>query len=200
MKVLIADDGLTIRKLLEAYLTQWGYEVVIAKNGQEAWNILQDPDSPALVILDWLMPEMDGVEICRKIRQLPHGRHMHIIILTSLEGKKNVVSALNAGADDFISKNFDIHEFHARLKAGERIVSLKKELAAKAASLEESLLHIKHLQGILPICMYCHKIRDDKEVWQNLETYISQLTDAMLSHSMCPDCMKQKFPELCETI
>ena len=199
MKVLIADDGLTIRKLLEAYLSKWGYEIVSASDGNEAWRLLQQPDAPGLVILDWLMPGMSGVEICRKVRQLKHGKLFHIIILTSLESKGNLITALEAGADDFISKKFEMDEFQARIKVGERIVNLKAELAGRVTALEQAMAQIKRLQGILPICMYCYKIRDEQEVWQNLEKYITENTDAMLSHGLCPDCFKKYYPECVDT-
>jgi len=196
MKILIADDSLTIRKLLESYLTDWGYEITSAANGSEAWNLLQQPDAPLLVILDWLMPGIDGIEVCRRVRQLENGKLFHIIILTSLDAKGNLIAALEAGADDFISKRFDADEFQARIKVGERIVSLKSELASRIRELEQAASQIKRLQGILPICMYCHKIRSESEVWENLEKYISENTDAMLSHGLCPDCLKEHYPEL----
>lgn len=199
MRVLIADDGLTIRRLLETYLTQWGYDVVPVSNGTEAWEALQDPAAPRLVILDWLMPGFDGVEVCRMARMLEHGKLFYIIIFTSLEDKKDLVTALDAGADDFIIKNFDADELKARIKVGERVARLKSELADRVRELEASTAHIKQLQGILPICMHCHKVRDDKEVWQRLDQYIAEHTDAMLSHSLCPECYEKHYPEFYKT-
>lgn len=195
MRVLVADDGRTIRKLLETYLVSWGYEVTMASDGREAWGILQRPDSPRLVILDWLMPGYDGVELCRKVRGLKHGNLLYIIIFTSLENKEDLVTALEAGADDFIIKTFQREEFLARIKVGERIVRLKSELDDRVHQLEDALSHVKQLQGILPICMHCHQIRDDKETWQRLDVYIAEHTDAMLSHGLCPDCYKLHYPE-----
>lgn len=195
MEVLIADDGLTIRRLLETYLTNWGYDVVSVSDGNEAWKELQNPDAPRLVILDWLMPGMDGVDVCRKARELPHGNLFYIIIFTSLEDKKDLVTALDAGADDFIIKSFDKDELKARVKVGERVARLKSELDSRVKSLEESMAHVKLLQGILPICMHCHQIRDDKEVWQRLDKYIAEHTDVMLSHGLCPDCYEKHYPD-----
>lgn len=195
MRVLVADDGLTIRKLLETYLVQWGYDVVMATNGQEAWEILQREDSPRLAILDWLMPGYDGVELCRKVRELAHGNLLYIIIFTSLENKEDLVTALDAGADDFIIKTFHSEEFRARIKVGERIVRLKSELDSRVHQLEDALSHVKQLQGILPICMHCHQIRDDKETWQRLDVYLSEHTDAMLSHGLCPECYETYYSE-----
>lgn len=199
MEVLIADDGLTIRRLLETYLKKWGYDVVSVSDGNQAWEELKNPDAPRLVILDWLMPGLDGVEVCRKARQLPHGKLFYIIIFTSLEDKKNLVAALDAGADDFIIKNFDREELKARIKVGERVVRLKSELADRVRELEATVAHVKLLQGILPVCMYCHKIRDDQEVWQRMDQYLARHTDAMISHGMCPECYEKQFPDFYKT-
>jgi phosphoserine phosphatase RsbU/P len=198
MRVLIADDGFTIRRLLEVHLTQWGYETVSASDGNDAWQILQRPDSPRLAILDWLMPGIDGVELCRMARKLEHGNLFHIIILTSLDSKGRLITALEAGADDFISKTFDMDELKARVKVGERVVNLKAELAGRVWELEKAISQIKQLQGILPICMYCHKIRDERQLWQNLENYLRENTDAVLSHGLCPECFKKYYPDLVE--
>ncbi len=195
MRVLIADDGLTIRRLLETYLTNWGYDVVPVSDGKEAWEVLKNLDAPRLVILDWLMPKMDGVDVCRKVRELAHGNLFYIIIFTSLEDKKDLVTALDAGADDFIIKSFDKDELQARIKVGERVARLKSELDSRVKALEESIAHVKLLQGILPICMHCHKIRDDQEVWQRLDKYITEHTDVMLSHGLCPECYEKHYPE-----
>jgi DNA-binding response OmpR family regulator len=195
MKVLIADDDPAIRRLLETYLTKWGYEVVSAPDGNEAWKQLQAPDAPNLVILDWEMPGMDGVEICRRIRQLNKGKLIHIILLTARGAKEDLVVGFEAGADDYITKRFDSDELRARVKVGARVVELQSDLAERVRELEEALSQIKTLQGILPICMHCHKIRDDKEVWQRLEEYITENTGAMLSHSLCPECLKKYYSE-----
>ncbi len=198
MEVLIADDGLTIRRLLETYLSSWGYDVVSVSDGNAAWKELQNPDAPRLVILDWLMPGMDGVDVCRKARQLEHGNLFYIIIFTSLEDKKDLVTALDAGADDFIIKSFDKDELRARVKVGERVARLKSELDNRVKELEESMAHVKLLQGILPICMHCHQIRDDKEVWQRMDKYLAEHTDVMLSHGLCPECYEKHYPDFYE--
>jgi len=195
MKVLIADDGLTIRRLLETYLTQWGYEVVTAADGNQAWELLKQPDTPRLVILDWLMPGMDGIDVCRRVRQLEHGKLLHIIMFTSLEAKENIITALDAGADDFIAKKFDMDEFRARIKVGERSANLKSELAGRVKELEHAITHVKRLQGILPICMHCGKVRDEREVWQKLEEYVMENSEAEISHGLCPACLKKYYPE-----
>ncbi len=200
MKILIADDGLTIRRLLETYLTQWGYDVVIASDGNKAWELLKQPDTPRLVILDWLMPGMDGIEVCRRVRKLEHGKLLHIIIFTSLDSQKNIITALDAGADDFIAKKFDMDEFRARIKVGERSANLKSELAGKVRDLEKAISDVKRLQGILPICMHCGRVRDEREVWQKLEEYVMENSEAELSHGLCPACLKKHYPEFSDDL
>jgi len=194
MRILIADDEQISRRMLETHLVKWGYDVVVAPDGTQAWSILQQSDAPRLVILDWMMPGLDGVELCRRIRQRPDGNRTHIIILTSRETQEDIVGGFEAGADDFITKRINTAELQARIRVGERMVELQQALAGRINELEQALGHIRRLQGILPICMHCHKIRDDREIWQRLEEYIAEHTEAMLSHSLCPDCMRRHYP------
>jgi len=195
MRVLIAEDDLATRRLLETYLTKWGYEVVAASDGNQAWEYLQAPDAPHLIILDWMMPGLDGIEICRRVRAMDAGNLKHIILLTARGDKEDLVAGFEAGANDYITKRFDSDELRARVRVGARVVELQSALAKRVTELEEAITHIKTLQGILPICMHCHKIRDDREVWQRLEEYITDHTAAMLSHSLCPECFEKFYPE-----
>jgi phosphoserine phosphatase RsbU/P len=193
MRILIADDEQISRRMLETHLAKWGYDVVVAVDGTQAWDILQQSDAPRLAVLDWMMPGLDGVELCRRIRQRDGGSLTHIIILTSRETPEDIIAGFEAGADDFITKRINREELHARIRVGERMVELQQALAGRIDELEQALGHIRRLQGILPICMHCHKIRDDREVWQRLEEYIAEHTEAMLSHSLCPDCMRRHY-------
>jgi len=197
MKVLIAEDDITSRKILQVLLTQWGYEVVVTCDGSEAWHEFQKDDSPQIGILDWMMPGKDGREICRLVRENTKTRHKYLIMLTSKGFKEDIVSGFEAGADDYITKPFEREELRVRLKVGERIVTLQATLASRVRELQDALTHIKTLQGILPICSYCKKIRDDGNYWTMLESYISNHSEAQFSHSICPECY-EKFvmPEL----
>lgn len=125
MKILIAEDNLFYRRALEGTLREWGYEVVAVADGLAAYDILQSPEAPRLAILDWMMPGMDGPEICRKMRALYLPEAPYILILTAKDGKENIVTALQSGADDYLTKPFDRHELHARLQVGKRIVGLQ---------------------------------------------------------------------------
>jgi DNA-binding response OmpR family regulator len=191
MRILLADDDLISRLMLESMLVKWGYEVVLACDGSEAWQILEGESAPKLAVLDWIMPGMDGVEICRRLRKDSRDSTLYIILLTAKDSKEDIVSGLRAGANDFVSKPFDNEELHARVQVGERFVELQTKLDARIKELQEALAHIKTLQGILPICSYCKNIRDDKKYWQKLESYISKHSEAQFSHSICPECYER---------
>lgn len=136
MKILIAEDEPAFRRLLEETLTRWGYEVVVTNDGNEAWQVLRAENAPRLAILDWLMPGMDGLELCRKIRKEAMGPYIYIILLTSQQKDEDLVAGMEAGADDHITKPLKTEELRVRLNAGRRIVELQNELAARAAEVE----------------------------------------------------------------
>lgn len=128
MKILIAEDDLTSRLMLKNLLIHWGYEVVVAVNGKEAWEILQQPSAPSIALLDWIMPELDGIDVCRKVRAQETIKSNYLIILTSLNAKKNLIQGLNAGADDYLTKPYDSDELQARLNVGKRVIELQDKL------------------------------------------------------------------------
>lgn len=141
MKILIADDDPVSRRMLESLLKKWGYEVITTCDGNEAWQTLQEQDAPQLVILDWMMPNMDGIEVCRKIRGKNEERYKYVILLTAKNQKKDVVEGLSAGADDYLTKPFDPHELKVRLRAGRRIIELLDELQIARDSLLAKATH-----------------------------------------------------------
>src|SRR5262245_14083705 len=141
MKVLVADDEAVSQKLLESTLRRWGYEVLIAGDGVEALRILQQPDSPKLAILDWLMPGMDGVQICREIRRHRNEPYTYILLLTGKNTRCDVIQGLDAGADDYVIKPYDPQELQVRLRTGKRILYLQEQLIAARESLREQATH-----------------------------------------------------------
>ena len=134
MRLLLAEDDSATRKLLVEMFQRWNYELVIARDGNEAWDALQRPDAPGLAILDWIMPGMNGVDVCARVRGLASEIRPYIILLTAMADKKDLVKAFDAGADDYVTKPFHPEELHARIRAGERLVELQIEsLAARNA-------------------------------------------------------------------
>lgn len=132
MKVLIAEDEPISRRVLTDALVSWGYEVVVTKRGDEAWEVLKSENSPNLVILDWMMPGMDGVEICQKVRSQYKPNYVYIILLTARNRKEDIIEGLESGADDYMVKPFYYEELKYRLKIGERIVELEQRIMKMA--------------------------------------------------------------------
>jgi signal transduction histidine kinase len=148
MKVLIADDNAFFRRMLESTLSEWGYEVWAVANGEAAWDALHRPGAPRLAIIDWMMPAMEGPELCRRLRATQAGRSVYVIILTSKEGRADAVAGLQAGADDFVRKPFDREELQARLNVGVRIIGLQEELAEKVKLLEIALSGAQKMEAV----------------------------------------------------
>jgi len=185
MKVLLAEDDNASRRILAAQLSKMQFEVEEAEDGLQAWAAFQRA-KPDLVITDWMMPNVDGPELCRRIRSCPMSSYTYIIILTALDRKQGYLEGMDAGADDFVTKPSNIIELNARLKVAQRILSMQK--------------HVSKLEGLLPICPKCKKIRTTQEKWEAVESYIMKRTDALFSHGICPECyealMKPQLKEL----
>ena len=141
MKILLADDEPVSRRLLEAALTDWGYEVAVANDGVEARQLLQGDDPPRLAILDWVMPGIDGVQVCREVREQAREPYVYIILLTCRDSKEDLIQGLEAGADDYVTKPFDPHELKVRLRTGRRILDLQSQLIAAREALHVQATH-----------------------------------------------------------
>jgi sigma-B regulation protein RsbU (phosphoserine phosphatase) len=175
MHALIADDDRMTAVILKHTLERWGLTVTVAHDGAEAWNVLQQTPEIGLAILDWMMPEVDGPELCRRIREDPARAHIYVLLLTGRQGQADIVAGLSAGADDYLTKPFDPDELRARIHVGQRTLGL--------------IANIKRLTGLLPICSYCKRIRSDHDYWEQVESYITEHTDAVFSHGICPPCL-----------
>jgi diguanylate cyclase (GGDEF)-like protein len=149
MKILIAEDDPVSNRLLQATLVSWGHEVVSTTNGKDAWRILQQQDTPLLAILDWVMPEIEGVDVCRRVRQEISDVPVYLILLSAKSSKENLIEGLDAGADDYLTKPFDRHELRVRLKTGARIVELQKNLHDRVKELEEAIIERQRAEEAL---------------------------------------------------
>lgn len=178
MKVLAVDDDSVALLFLKTTLEKLGHDVIEATDGDDAWDLFQTFEVAA-VIVDWMMPNVDGLELCRRIRAMERQKYTYVIMLTARTGKQSYLEGMSAGADDFVSKPVGTDELAARLHVAERIVGLKAE--------------VRKLQGMIPICSYCKKIRSDDDSWQQIEAYVATRTDASFSHGICPDCYASKI-------
>lgn len=176
MKILISEDNADDRLLLSGALKKLGHDVLVTEHGKEAWDVYQKQHM-SLLISDWIMPFLDGLELCRRIRAENYTRYTYIILITAFGGKRNYLEGIEAGVDDFLVKPFDPDELAARLRVADRILKLQRE--------------IKQLEGLLPICSYCKRIRSGKDQWFPLEDYVARHTSASFTHGICPDCVDQ---------
>jgi len=193
MRILIAEDDPVTARILTQLSQQWGYETELVKEGQASLDVLQSPAAPQLALLDWMMPGLDGPEVCRKVREA--GGTNYLILLTAKTDQADIVAGLDAGADDYLVKPFDPAELHARIKAGIRILDLQAKLAAHVRELEEALGNVRRLNGLLPICSYCKAIRDDSDYWHRVEEYVTEHADVKFSHGICPKCLETAYKE-----
>jgi DNA-binding response OmpR family regulator len=195
MRALIADDDRIATTILSRALSEWNFEVSVAHDGETAWDLAL-AHSPQLAIIDWMMPALDGPDLCRRIRLDANRAHMHVILLSSRGSQDDIVAGLNAGADDYLVKPFHPAELLARLRVGVRVLTLQERLADRVAQLEAAVAAVKHLHGLLPICSYCKAVRTEGNDWEQLESYISEHTDAQFSHGICPPCLAAAYDGL----
>src|SRR5262245_38571455 len=201
MRVLIADDDRIAAAVLSGTLQQWSYDVTVVADGARAWSHLQEAQAkgtPTLAILDWMMPLVEGADVCRRVRREMPLANMYLMLLTSLESRSHVVAGLDAGADDYLVKPFDPDELRARVSVGVRVLALQERLADRVAELQDALANVKQLHGLLPICSYCKRIRGDDQYWTQVESYIAARSDAQFSHGICPPCAEKLDQEIDE--
>jgi CheY-like chemotaxis protein len=192
-EILIVDDQPSSLHLLECQLDAWGFQVVTATDGEEALQILESEAAPPVAIIDWTMPKMDGVTVCSRVRERKDLPYTYLLLLTARNKTAELTKGLDSGADDFVTKPYDADELRARVRVGQRVAALERNLQAKVAHLEDALAQVKTLKGLLPICMYCKSIRDDQLYWHRLEEYIHREVGTDFSHGICPNCIGEFF-------
>lgn len=180
MNILIVDDDPASRIILGATLKKFGHQVTESANGAEALAAFDKEVFPVL-ISDLVMADVDGLELCRRIRAAGRSQYTYILLLTTVGGKYGYLVGMRAGADDFVTKPFDEEMLAARLAVADRILGL--------------LSQVKQLSGLLPICALCKKIRDDKNTWHEVESYVGKRTRANFTHSYCPECSAKVLRE-----
>ena len=195
MRVLIADDDRLATTMLSRALANWGFEASVAHDGESAWAAIRD-GRPQMAIVDWMMPGLEGPALCQRIRQDASTAHLYVILLTARDSRDDLVAGLRAGADDYLVKPYDHEELRARLNVGTRIVTLQERLGERVAELEVAISTVKHLQGMIPICSYCKRIRSTSDDWEPLESYISEHSEAQFSHGICPPCLAKAWGDV----
>jgi DNA-binding response OmpR family regulator len=197
LQVLVADDEPVSRTVVGAMLKKAGYGVVYAPDGEQAWQQLDAANPPAVALLDWEMPGLQGPEVVERIRSKQVQTPTYVILLTSRDSSADIVQGLRAGADDYVTKPANEDELIARVNVGARVVQLQTALADRVRSLEEALANVKALQTLLPMCAYCKSIRNDQNYWEKVETYFTQHSGVSFTHSYCPNCYERFVkPEL----
>jgi DNA-binding response OmpR family regulator len=183
MKVLAVEDDDLSRSVLCRSLERLGHEVIATKDGEEAWTVWLK-EKPRVVVSDWRMPRLDGLKLCRRLRAQQGQEYLYFILLTGTGGTgQNRRAAADAGVDDFLTKPIDMSELWMRLRVAERILTYT--------------IKVHRLEEMMPMCSYCKKIRDDRNYWQQIESYINERTGTEISHSVCPDCYQRVvIPEL----
>ncbi|MEK0446209.1 MAG: hypothetical protein RLZZ142_150 [Verrucomicrobiota bacterium] len=182
MKILVAEDDAVSAKILQLSLEREGHEVFLVRDGKEAWaHLKRDPVS--VVLSDWKMPDLDGLELCRRIRREAGGEYPYFILLTGMApGLENIRAAMAAGVDDFLSKPLDREVLCMRLGVAARILDYHRQ--------------IRDLRSLLPICMYCSRIRDEGSRWQPVECYLAEHSGSRISHGVCPECFAREHGSL----
>lgn len=188
-RVLVAEDDETTRTALVFLLQRNGFDVTVADDGQRAFEILIAPDPPLIALLDWEMPRLDGLHVSRAVRTLPTSRYTYLIMVTARDRTVDMLAAFAAGVDDFLSKPVNVAQLLARLRCGERVLDSESRCAQRIADLEKALDEVRILKRLLPICMYCKKVRDDGNYWHEIDAYIHAQTGTDFSHGICPNCM-----------
>jgi DNA-binding response OmpR family regulator len=190
LTILVVEDEADLLRGLRDNLSYEGYRVLTATDGEKGLSLAMK-EKPDLVILDWMMPGMDGVDVIRRIRANAAVLPPYLILLTAKDRVEDIVEGLQAGADDYITKPFEREELLARVQVGTRVLQLQASLAERVADLEEALRQVRRLQGLLPICSYCKRVRNDKDYWQQVESYVMEHSEARFSHGICPDCYER---------
>jgi len=197
--VLIVDDIPRNIKVLGDILRTRECRIAVATNGPQAIEMVKKAQ-PDLILLDIMMPEMDGFAVCKILKESSQTKDIPIIFLTAKTETADIVKGLEAGAVDYISKPFNSTELLARVTTHLELKKARDREKNLIIKLKEALSKVKQLSGLLPICARCKKIRDDKGYWQSVEEYLAEHSDAHLSHSICPKCVEELYPELADKI
>lgn len=189
-RILVAEDDERSRIGLVRLLQRDGYDVVVVNDGQAAIDILLAPNPPQIALLDWEMPRLDGIHVCWAVRSIPANPYTYLIMVTARAQAADALAAFAAGVDDFLSKPIDNLQLLARLRCGERVLGLERRSAEHSAELHRAREEARKLRRLLPLCMYCRKVRDHSNAWHALDACDHDETGADFSQLICPECVE----------
>lgn len=181
MNVLLVDDEEDLRSLLSAELRADGWDVLCAPDAESAWDLIARQKTH-LVVCDWILPGLDGLELCRRVRALRGASYVYFILMTGARLKReDGHEAMRAGIDDLLIKPLDLTQLSLRLRAAQRVLAYANRL--------------RELEGVIPICSYCRRLRDEKDCYDKMEKYFLKHAGVLFSHGVCPECLARHFPE-----
>ena len=198
-KILCVDDSPANLHFISAVLQKNGYETILAGNGEKALTILET-ETPTLVLLDVVMPVIDGYTVCQKMQENEKWREIPVIFLTVREKTEEIVKGFEIGAVDYLTKPFQIAELLARVNTHVRLKNLLQQKEDLIQKLQAAQKEINHLNELIPICANCKKVRSDDGFWQRVEDYISHMSGAQLTHSLCPECLHELYPNIADKV
>lgn len=191
MRILVAEDEFTTRMMVQVCLEDWGYKVESVTDGNEAWQVLQRQEAPHIAILDWEMPGLDGVEVCRRAKELDIENPPYVILLTGRDTDQDILLGFDAGADDYMTKPFNDNELRARVRVAERLVRTQMSLAQSVAELKDALNQLEKLEGGVEICGDCKKVFSPYDLeWHSFEDVMHNGADPRFIVTICETCQK----------
>ena len=188
MKILIAEDEYTTRLMVQVCLENWGYSIESVEDGKTAWDIINQKNPPQIAVLDWEMPGISGIDLCRKIKSLDRSSPIHVILLTARDSKNDISQGFEAGADDYITKPFNDDELGARIRVAERIVTIQSSLNSSLEELREALDMVQSFEEPVAVCRKCKKIGAFDGSWRTPEKLLEYPVDPRFIQLDCPSC------------
>jgi phosphoserine phosphatase RsbU/P len=197
LRILVVDDDAMARLTFESVIRSAGWSPIAIEDPGQAYEILTGPNSPPIALIDWQMPTMSGLDLCRRVRQAEPTARPYLIFVTANSASTDVVSGLDAGADGYMTKPVVAIELQARVRAALRTIALQQDLRNRLDEAEAASAKTKPLRDLLPMCCYCRRIRDEAEHWSTLEQYLTQRIDVKFTHGFCPSCFEEHvLPDL----
>jgi phosphoserine phosphatase RsbU/P len=197
LRVLVVDDDATTRLVLESAIQAAGWSPLATDDPELAYEILTGPDAPPIALIDWHMPTLSGLDLCRRVRAAEPPARPYLIFVTAKSAPTDIVTGLDAGADGYMTKPIATNELQARVRAGLRMIALQQHLRIRVQEAEAESARTRPLRGLLPMCAYCRRVRDEHEQWSSLEQFLVQKVGVRFTHGFCPQCLAEHvLPDL----